>query len=82
MMHGRVDGRSVALRCGAVLCTAALGVLGGCYERVVSSKGLGAQQSEGGYRSDTMLDRAYDDLTGADEKPKQGRPKVGAFRPH
>lgn len=68
--------RAIAL----LLITATGATTGGCYERVVSSKGMGAQQAEGGYRSDTYLDRAYDDLTGANDKPKAGRPKVGAFR--
>lgn len=52
----------------------------GCYERVVSSKGVGAQEAQPGYRSNTMLDRAYDDLTGAGQKSAPSRAKVGAFR--
>jgi len=63
------------------IAVAACGLaLSGCYERVVSSKGVGARQEEAGYRSDTFLDRAYDDLTGANEKPPPPRPKVGPFR--
>lgn len=63
------------------IAVAACGLaLSGCYERVVSSKGVGAKQEQQGYRSDTFLDRAYDDLTGANEKPPPPRPKVGPFR--
>lgn len=44
-------------------CSALL-VLGGCYERVVSSNGIGATAADvqAPYRSDTAADRAFDRL--------------------
>lgn len=45
------------LAAGLVVC-----LLGGCYKRVVSSRGLGAtgSRAQESYRSDTALDRWYD----------------------
>jgi hypothetical protein len=39
--------------------------LGGCYERVVSSNGIGSNAADvqGGYRSNTAADRAFDSLS-------------------
>ncbi len=69
---------SRSLTVAALLASVAF--LPGCYERVVSSKGVGARQEADGYRSNTMLDRAYDDLVGTNDKPPQPKTKVGSFR--
>lgn len=47
---------------------------GGCYHRVVSTKGLGGmgKPTDDPYRSDTAADRAVDRLTGASQ-PSQFR---------
>ncbi len=71
----------VARRClGLAALISCLAILPGCYERVVSSKGVGAKQEAEGYRSNTALDRAYDDLVGANDKPPPPKTKVGSFR--
>lgn len=50
-------------------CSASL-ALGGCYERVVSSNGIGAGSADvkAPYRSETAADRAFDRLV-KPEKP-------------
>lgn len=54
--------RVVVLAC----CTLGIGMLTGCYERVVSARGIGASQYtvQSSNRSNTALDRWYDDLVG------------------
>jgi hypothetical protein len=51
-----------------VICLAPL-ALGGCYERVVSSSGMGATSADvqGPYRSETAADRAFDRLVKPDK---------------
>lgn len=57
---------SVGVLTGLLACVLVVGPLclplGGCYKRVVSSKGLGAtgSRAQESYRSDTALDRWYD----------------------
>lgn len=72
--------RSASRPVAAVLLLSCAALVPACYERVVSSKGMGARQEEGSYRSDTFLDRAYDDLTGSSAKPPPPKTKVGAFK--
>jgi hypothetical protein len=58
-----------------------LPLLGGCYQRVVSSRGLGGAEVQESYRSNTAADRAIDGMfgssqkafKGADNMPLQGR---------
>ena len=45
-----------------------LTVAGGCYERVVASKGLGSDSIQPTYRSNTAADRAYDSMFGTPPK--------------
>lgn len=54
---------------------------GGCYSRVVESKGLGAEQTEPEYRSNTALDRAYDRLTQPPEPERPTRRPLGGGAP-
>lgn len=51
-----------------VPCLASL-ALGGCYERVVSSNGIGATSADvkNPYRSETAADRAFDRLVKPDK---------------
>jgi hypothetical protein len=46
-----------AVLVGLILCLAA----GGCYQRVVHSRGLGSPRAQQGYRSDTAADRWLDE---------------------
>jgi hypothetical protein len=52
----------------------ALPLLGGCYQRVVSSKGFGGMGTtvEEPYRSNTAADRAVDSMFGPPEKTFKG----------
>lgn len=54
------------------LAAAAAVALGGCYERVISAKGLGADQYQVSepYQSDSAVDKW---LFGPQQKPKAGR---------
>ena|SRR5215831_3143585 len=54
--------------------TLVLPLLGGCYQRVVSSKGLGGMGTtvEEPYRSNTAADRAVDSMFGQPEKTFKG----------
>jgi hypothetical protein len=47
-------------------------LLSGCYERVVSARGIGSEKYtvRNSYRSDTALDRAWDSMTG-ESKPEK-----------
>ena len=45
----------------------------GCYERVVKSSGLGGATTQPPYRSNTLLDRAYDGVAGSGTQEKTFR---------
>jgi len=49
-----------------------LPLLGGCYQRVVSSKGFGGSTVQEPYRSNTAADRAVDSAFGSPEKTFKG----------
>jgi hypothetical protein len=57
---------------------------GGCYERTVSAKGIGAMGTnvQDGYRSDTAMDRAWDSMFAdpRSAKPVPKNPGVGSVR--
>ena len=60
-------------RRAVILATAlALPLLAGCYQRVVSSRGLGGGTVQESYRSDTAADRAVDSLFGPPPKTFKG----------
>jgi hypothetical protein len=61
--------------------TGLMAALGGCYSRVVESKGFGAAQTEPEYRSNTALDRAYDRLTETPEPERPTRRPLGGGAP-
>lgn len=63
------------------VAAASIAMLGGCYERTVSAKGLGARNTvvQEGYRSNTALDRAWDSLFAdpAESKPVPRNAGIG-----
>lgn len=80
-MSTRSRAKSVGVAGG--LCLVAL-VAGGCYERTVSARGIGAMGTrvQEGYRSDTAMDRAWDSMFAdpRESKPVPKNPGVGSVR--
>jgi hypothetical protein len=63
------------LRRIVICCLASFALSGaGCYERVVSTKGLGGVGTavQQPYRSNTAADRAFDSMLGNEQKPPIG----------
>jgi len=78
MSRTPVSRRRIELALAAIAIGAAALAATGCYERVVSSRGIGTSRKavQKPYRSDTALDRAYDSSFGPPKKTFRGADPV------